>query len=299
VTQDQKPKTKDQTWFAAEIKLQPQAVEAIEFALSEAGAEGTEYSTLGQKEAREIVTVIGYFSEKPDVDFLPTEIAHSLKIYELPSDSVKEIAIREVENRDWLEEWKKNWKPTEAGCFIVAPSWSEITASKGKIVLRVEPGMAFGTGTHETTKLCLRAIEKYYDGGTVFDVGTGTGILAIAAAKFYAISTDKKIWACDTDADSVKIAQENAELNGVSNIEFFVGSIAEDSPEFDFVLANLTADVIVPLLPLLMAKTKKILILSGILVEQQNWVLDELKKLGKENSPVETDGMWVSIMIHR
>jgi ribosomal protein L11 methyltransferase len=154
--------------------------------------------------------------------------------------------------------------------------------------------MAFGTGTHETTKLCLKKIEEIYQSEeSFFDVGTGTGILAIAIAKL----GGKEILGCDTDEDSIKIAIENAELNETTNCKFYVGSITENSAEFDFVCANLTLDVIVPLLPLLIAKSKKRLLLSGILVEQKDAILQELKKFGIENAEIETDGEWISVYV--
>jgi ribosomal protein L11 methyltransferase len=178
--------------------------------------------------------------------------------------------------------------------------------------------MAFGTGTHETTRLCLKAIEENYASEMSFlDVGTGTGILAIAAAKFKVQSSNLKaefsdstplnfelktlnlIVACDTDEDSIKIAFENAELNNCENINFYVGSISHDTSKFDFVCANLTADIIVPLLPLLIEKTKKILVLSGILVKQENLVAEKLNELGISDFKVEKDGEWISLKVSR
>ncbi len=288
------------TWFAARVSLAPEAVEAVELGLNEAGADGTEYSTLGKKEIGETVSVVGYFEEKPDLETIESEIKNSLAIHNLPFDSIKEIVLREVENEDWLAEWKKHWRPTETAKFIVAPTWSEIETTD-KIVLRIEPGMAFGTGTHETTRLCLQAIEENYQPGmSFFDVGSGTGVLAMAAAKMQSKvqSPKSKVVACDTDIDSVKIAEENAEINAVADkIEFYVGSIEPETPRFDFVAANLTADVIVPLLPLLVEKARKTLVLSGILREQQDWVTGELKKLGVSDFKVQTQGEWISILI--
>src|SRR5262249_49859629 len=153
---------------------------------------------------------------------------------------------------------------TTVGRFVVAPPWEKVV-DKDKIVILIEPNMAFGTGTHETTQLCLKAIdENYLPGHSFLDVGTGTGILAIAAAKL--ASGSSEILACDTDADSIKIARENAQANGVGDkTDFLVGPITSETPQFDFVCVNLTIDAIVPILGLLLEKTKSTLVLSGIL----------------------------------
>src|SRR3979409_660366 len=107
----------------------------------------------------------------------------------------------------------------------MAPPWAQIPDTRGRIIIRIEPGMAFGTGTHETTRLCLRAIDKYYAGGSFLDVGTGPGIPAVAAAK---LAPGAHIEACDTDAEAIAIARENARLNGVADkITFRVGTVEE------------------------------------------------------------------------
>ena len=285
-------------WLAVEITVDSNASEAVEFALNEAGALGTEIDILGKKEDLEILTVVGYFNEKPADETLQNEIAEALRIYDFSGDMIRKIEWRKVENKDWLAEWKKHWKPTITAKFIIAPTWEKIE-STDKIVIRIEPSMAFGTGTHETTKLCLKAIEENYEGGMSFlDVGTGTGILAIAAAEqCRAQSAECKVVGCDTDENSIKIAGENAGINNIDNIEFYVGSISEDTPTFDFVCANLTADVIVPLLPQLTKKFYRVLVLSGILKEQESYVVAELKKVGIGNPKIETDGEWSSILI--
>jgi ribosomal protein L11 methyltransferase len=156
--------------------------------------------------------------------------------------------------------------------------------------------MAFGTGTHETTRLCLVAIENYYAGGSFLDVGTGTGILAIAAAK---IAPDAHVEACDTDAEAVAIARENARLNGVADrIIFRVGTIEETTASADVVCANLTADVILPLLPSLISVTCWHLILSGILDTQAEAVSARLLE-GGVSDPCEImqDGEWIAIVV--
>jgi ribosomal protein L11 methyltransferase len=302
-------------WFALEILIDSNASEAVEFALNELDAPGTEINNLG-KTPTETLTVVGYFNEKPDEDFLQNQLSEALRIYDFDDSAIKNLIWREVENQDWLAEWKKTWKPTVTDKFIIAPMW-ETVENTDKIIIRIEPSMAFGTGTHETTRLCLQAIEQYYNGESFLDVGTGTGILAIAAAKLksevlslksevpHLPAQDSRLKAqdsfvgCDTDEDSIKIAKENAEVNGVPEIEFYVGSIDENTPKFDFVCANLTADVIVPILPLLVDKCNQTLVLSGILQEQQEWVLGEFKKAGVENGEVKIDGEWISILVRK
>jgi ribosomal protein L11 methyltransferase len=291
--------SKTENWFALEITVDSNASEAIEFGLNSLDTLGTEINHLG-KIPTETLTVIGYFNEKPDEEFLQNQLSEALRIYNFDNSAIKKLMWREVENQDWLAEWKKTWKPTVTDKFIIAPMWETIEKTD-KIIIRIEPSMAFGTGTHETTRLCLQAIETHYNGGSVLDVGTGTGILAISAAKIQGKrqKVKGKIVGCDTDEDSIVIARENAEVNGTPEIEFYVGSIEENTPQFEFIFANLTADVIVPMLPLLVDKFTKTLVLSGILTEQKDWVLGELKKLGVANGEVKTDGEWISILVAR
>lgn len=285
-------------WFAVDVTVLPDAAEAIEFAFNQLNSLGTEINHLAKKNVED-VCVTGYFDSLPVEQSIRNEIDRSLSIYSLPVVSIKQIRRREVEDQDWLVEWKKHWKPTEVGSFIIAPPWEEIDERK-KLVIRIEPNMAFGTGTHETTQLCLKAIEENYQPGDTFlDVGTGTGILAIATAKlnFKFQISDFKLAACDTDVDSVAIAGENAELNGVAGkIDFSVDTISEDTPEFDFVCANLTLDVIQPMLPLLMKKAEKTLLLSGILKEQEAAICTALRDNNVNTFRVETAGEWISII---
>ncbi len=318
----------DKTWFAVEITADLKASEAIEFALNELDALGTEINNLGKKQI-ETLCVIGYFNEKRDDKIVQTQIDRALRIYDFTGDAVKEISWHKIENTDWLEEWKRHWQPTKTGKFIVAPTWSEVNADKSdadsqnrEIIIRIDPEMAFGTGTHETTRLCLQAIEENYTGEESFlDVGTGTGILAIAAAKMKSevqspkskvglnnfpptlnsqLSTLNSILACDTDENSIEIARKNAGLNHVADdISFYVGSISADTPDFDFVCANLTADVILPILPLLIEKAHKKLVLSGILKEQESLIAEKLRELQITDFKVQTDGEWISILMEK
>lgn len=300
----------DQKWFALTITADARAAEAVEFALNEMDALGTEIDNLGKTPAPKKLEIVGYFNEELEIDFTEYQINEALRIYDFDRSAVENYEWRAVENRDWLAEWKKSWRPTVTDRFIIAPVWETVEPSE-KIVIRIEPSMAFGTGTHETTRLCLRAIEELYAGESFLDVGTGTGILAIAAAKLKSEVLNLKseeeesnhqtsdFLACDTDEDSVKIARENAEINETGGIDFYVGSITDETAPFDFVCANLTADVIVPILPLLIEKSNKILVLSGILKEQESLIAAELSKLNVKDFQVRTDGEWISILMDK
>ena len=280
-------------WYALDVLIEPQASEAVEYALMEAGALGTETNDT----KTELLRVTAYFDQLPNRELVRAALTEAFRIYQLPSSSAREITVRAVVDQDWLGEWKKSWQPVEVGeRFIIAPPWAEIPDAQGRIVIRIEPGMAFGTGTHETTRLCLAAIEKYFSGGSFLDVGTGTGILAIAAAKLF---PDAHIEACDTDAEAITIAQENACLNGVAEkIHFRVGTVEATGASADLVCANLTADVIRALLPSLLGATCRRLILSGILETQLELTRTRLLECGV-TAPFEInqDGEWIAIIV--
>ncbi len=282
-----------QTWHAIDIDVMPAAREAVEYALMEAGALGTETN----HRDNDLFTVSAYFEAPPERERVRDVLAEALRIYELPTSSIREMNTREVVDEDWLGEWKKSWQPVAVGeRFIVAPPWTQISNAQDRIVIRIEPGMAFGTGTHETTRLCLVAIEKYFAGESFLDVGTGTGILAIAAAKLFPTAP---VEAIDTDALAVEIAQENARLNGVADqIAFRVGSVDDVTGSADLVCANLTADVISLILPQLLGATCGRLVLSGILEVQLEAVRARLHDCGV-GEPIEimTDGEWVAVIV--
>ena len=124
----------------------------------EAGALGTETQAGDDL----LIRVTGYFETVPDRERVRDELFEALRIYNLPSSSVHEMNVREVAQRDCLEEWKQNWQPVEIGRFIIAPPWTVLSEKHDGIVIRIEPGMAFGTGTHETTRLCLAAIQNTF-----------------------------------------------------------------------------------------------------------------------------------------
>jgi ribosomal protein L11 methyltransferase len=282
----EKAQKAQKSFSALDVEIEPQACEAVEYALMEAGALGTETTDR---------SVTAYFAETPDRERVRNELFEALRIYDLPSSSVRDMNLRTVIDRDWLEEWKQSWQPVEIGRFIIAPPWSSLGDASNHLVIRIEPGMAFGTGTHETTCLCLDAIHKHYTGGSFLDVGTGTGILAIAAAKLF---PEGRIEACDTDETAIAIARENAALNGVDQqINFWTGSIDDSTASADLVCANLTADVITRMMRALVGVTCGKLILSGILETQLEMVQASLHENGIDEFEITQDGEWIALIV--
>ena len=298
---ESKGEAKRRTWQVLDAIVSAAGREAIEYGFMEAGAIGTESST----DPCEVIWVRGYFEPSGNPEQVRATLLEALRIYELPATSLIELKSSELVECDWLEDWKKDWQPIAVGRFIVGPPWALSTPastsgiasgpSSDPIIIRINPGMAFGTGTHETTRLCLKAIEKYFRGGSFLDVGTGTGILAIAAAKMFPAA---RVEAYDTDAEAIAIARENAELNGViQQIDFQAGSITEETASADLVCANLTAPAIVELLPRLLGVSCGRLVLSGILNSQIELVQSQLFQQGVPIIEMDADGEWVAIVV--
>ena len=279
-------------WHALDLQIEPAAREAVEYSLMEAGATGTE--TVDGTDG--LMKVTGYFSTIPEREVVRYQLAEALRIYDLPRSSVRDLNVRDVADRDWLAEWKKSWQPVVIGRFVIAPPWIKVALDRDQLLITIEPGMAFGTGTHETTRLCLAAIERNFTGNSFLDVGTGTGVLAIAAAK---LNTSAFIDACDVDPEAVSVAVENAKINKVDDrISFSIGSVEDTTRSADLVCANLTADVITDILPRLINVTCGRLILSGILAEQVESVRHRLFDCGVSTEPdITQDGEWAAMVV--
>ena len=206
-----------------------------------------------------------------------------------------------VNDSDWNENWKKYFHATEIGKRLtIVPSWEEYDNRENRVLLHIDPGAAFGTGTHATTSLCLELLQDYIkDGFKMLDIGCGSGILAIASVLLGAESAV----GVDIDAQSVKTARENAELNGVSDrTEFIVGDLAEKvSGRFPVVCANIVADVVIRLLD----GAEKymtdggVLIVSGIIDIRENDVLEAKKRHGYEISQKRYRDNWCAFALRR
>ena len=228
-----------------------------------------------------------------------------------------EPEIRLLPEREWAESWKRDYHVQHIGKHIaIVPSWVEYTPKHHEVVIRLDPGMAFGTGLHPSTRLCLRVIERLaHPGVTALDVGAGSGILSIAAAKLGC----SPVLALDTDPVAVQVAQENVELNGVTEqVRLVHGSIeavaqgvrvhraANDSEAasvlptdaYDLVVANIIAEVIVGLSPALAASLAPAghLVVSGIIIDKQKAVLASLSKVGLGAVEKLQDGDWIALV---
>ena len=208
------------------------------------------------------------------------------------------VSLSNVNESDWANEWKKYYKPTKVGKkIVVKPSWEDYEKQEGDLIIELDPGMAFGTGTHETTSMCIRELENYVDETkTVFDIGCGSGILAIAAAQLGA----KEVVAGDLDEVAVKVSKENCEINNVSDkVVVKHGSLFEvvDS-KADVIVANIIADIIKILAKDVSKFLKEdgVFISSGIILAKIDQVCEALEENGFEIVKVERLGEWSAIV---
>lgn len=287
--------TKPNKWFALELTFPLELEDTISGILWEEGTSGI--TTV--KETPETITLQAYFEEEIELENWREFLEYILSELGYSSSKLTEVKALEVANEDWLKKWKEGYRPVEVGeKFLIVPSWlkSEITTTS-RIIIEIDPGMAFGTGTHETTQLCLRAIEKYFKGGSCLDIGCGTGILAMAAAK---LCPNSEVFACDNDPEAVMVAGENLEINQAEKLVKLSIASAQDykGQNFSLVVANLTADVIISILDDLIAcqAPNSYLILSGILDTQQEQVLQVLKEKSQKLVECLSAGEWVSII---
>ena len=247
----------------------------------------------------EYAVVKGYFSDEDNIDEVVTYVKEKVKeIKDMGFDVGRgEVLVEKTHEEDWANNWKKYYKPSKVGeKIVVKPIWEDYEKKDDELVVELDPGMAFGTGDHETTRMCIQALEKYVEkDSTVFDVGTGSGILAIAAAKLGA----KKAVGVDLDPVAVESAKENVSYNNLDNIEVLYGNLVEViEGKADIVVANIIAEIIC----ILIDDVKRVLkqggmfITSGIIHERVKTVTDKLEESGFEVIKVNKDGEWNCII---
>jgi len=193
-----------------------------------------------------------------------------------------EVTLSGVREEDWADSWKQYYHPIHTGRrLVIVPVWEEYEAQPGELTVLMDPGMAFGTGTHETTRLCASLLEDVVrPGASVLDVGCGSGILAICASKLGA----SECFACDIDPVAVRIARENAARNGTDNVTAAVSDLLAGVPrkQYDVCVANIVADVILRMAPDVgrYLKPDGVLIVSGIIEERADEVIAALEQNG-------------------
>lgn len=209
-----------------------------------------------------------------------------------------EIALTNVCEEDWAHNWKKYYKPIKVSDrIVIKPTWEEYTGKPDEHILELDPGMAFGTGTHETTMLCIRAIDKYTKPGmSVVDIGCGTGVLAIAALLLGA----DKATAIDLDSNAAKIAGENAQLNKVADkMEVIHGNLLDKiHSKYDIVVANIIADIVINLSEFIkdFMNPESVFIASGIILDRLEDVTTAIEAAGLKIIHKETMGEWAVVV---
>jgi ribosomal protein L11 methyltransferase len=208
-----------------------------------------------------------------------------------------EISLDEKENQDWSKKWKEKWTVTHVSDNIaVVPSWLEYTPKENEITITLDPGCAFGTGTHQTTQLCMKAIEKYLNSGdSMADIGTGSGILAICAKKFGAST----VYGCDNDETVIDVCIENAEINKVKDIVFELNTADKLTEKYDFVCANILHNILAEIMGDLknIMKPQAKMVLSGILDEKKPVVLDAIDKHGLKIIETLYQDQWTAFVV--
>jgi len=244
--------------------------------------------------------LVAYFPDSIGIDAIRHRIDDALaarKESGLPADVTYEHVY--LSERDWNETWKKKFQPIDVGkTLAIVPPWE--TSPAGRTAIIVDPGMAFGTGHHETTRFCLATIERLAGQtahGRFCDIGTGTGILAIAARKLgYAEAVG-----VDIDPLAIDAARRNVILNELDNVTIHEGSVEKTTGQYDLVAANLLSEILKFLAPQIVARMKPdgLALLSGIMAGQEDEVIETFTALGTTVIEKLVDGRWVSLVIRR
>lgn len=311
-------------WRQFRLKTTTEAEDMVSSMLAELGIEGVQIEdrvplTAEDKE-RMFVDILPEMKEDDGIAYLTFYLNMDEDEKEILSrvrDELEEMSAyldvgectieeSETEDVDWVNNWKKYFHQFSIDDILVIPSWEQVKPEdEGKLVIHIDPGTAFGTGMHETTQLCIRALKKYVKkDDIVLDVGCGSGILGMLALKFgagYSVGTD-------LDPCAITATHENMEANGIGKerYEVMAGNIIDDSKvqdqagygRYDIVLANILADVLVPLTPVVPAHMKQgaVYITSGIIDDKEQTVVEAVQAAGLTVLEVNHQGEWVSIV---
>lgn len=310
-------------WKKFTLTTTTEAVDLISYTLDELGIEGIEIEDnipLTEKETKGmfidilpelppdegVAKVSFYLDEDDDIPAMMAKVKEALEELKPFTDlGACTFAESETEDKDWINNWKQYFKQFYVDDILIIPSWEEVKPEdRDKMIIHIDPGTAFGTGMHETTQLCIRQLKKYVTKDTeLLDVGTGSGILSIIALKLgarHAVGTD-------LDPCAVPAVEENKEVNGipVEAFDMMIGNIIDDKEvqdrvgyeKYDIVTANILADVLVPLTPVIVHQMKPgaVYITSGILDVKEEVVKEAVVAAGLEVVEVTHQGEWVSV----
>lgn len=314
-------------WNRFTIKTKTEAEDMIICTLAEIGVEGVEiqdHQPLTEEDKAQMFVDIMpegpaddgiaylnfYLEEDADKEIILRDVRNALEELRTFMD-IGEATIEEsqTEDKDWINNWKEFFHQFYVDDILIVPSWEEVKEEdKDKMILHIDPGTAFGTGMHETTQLCIRQLKKYVTEDTeILDVGCGSGILGMLALKFGA----KHSVGTDLDPCAIDATYENMDNNGISRdqYEVMIGNIIDDKAvqdkvgyeKYDIVAANILADVLVPLTPVIIHQMKPgaVYITSGIIEDKENVVVEAVKAAGLELLEVNHQGEWVSVVARK
>ena len=310
-------------WNCFTIKTKTEAEDIVISALADVGVEGVEirdHQPLTEEDKAQMFVDIMpegpeddgtaylsfYLEEDADKEEILKNVRNALEelrsFMDIGEGSIEESS---TEDKDWINNWKEYFHQFYVDDILIVPSWEEVKAEdKDKMILHIDPGTAFGTGMHETTQLVIRQLKKYVkEGDQILDVGTGSGILGIVALKLGAAH----VTGTDLDPCAVPAVEENKEANEIADESFdmMIGNIIDDKAvqdqvgyeKYDIVTANILADVLVPLTPVIVHQMKKgaYYITSGILDVKESVVTDAVEAAGLQLVEVTRQGEWVSV----
>lgn len=303
-------------YWELQIKINPDLEDIVaEFCFENLPCEGVVLAEEAYKDLEMISTTEGtlkvFLIEEPqNLEQLLKSERELLKNRGLSDEELGswEYVISNKPNEDWSKKWKEKWDITRVtDKIVIVPDWLSYGDKEGEVVIRLEPGCAFGTGTHQTTQLCMKALEKYMKkGDKVADIGMGSGILSICAKKFGASS----VYGCDIDEDVIDVAKENAVKNGEillsepnsgEGVFFELNTADKIQEKFDFVCANILHNVLAEIMGDLKNIMKKgaLMSLSGILDEKKPVVLEAIKRENLEIIEEIHQDQWTSFVVRK
>ena len=281
------------SYFALSAELVEASAELAQWLLHENGSLGLE---IREPSVRPMpgepplpggkVRVVAFFAERDQAERARAEIQRAL-----PEAA---LTLGEALCEDWSESWKSQVRSSQVGRIWVGPPWRAGDAAPGSVRILIEPKMAFGTGDHPTTQLCLEVLDQYltlWPGQSVLDVGTGSGVLAIAARKLGA----GRVRGVDTDSMAIELAVENCALNDADQIELSTARVESITEPFDIIVANIFANELIQLAPHFRRIARQRVVLSGILVEQAAEVAAAYRERGFAPAHTQVRGDWVRL----